>query len=140
MVVYESINRFCQINDVSATALEKIINNNTLMGGYYWIKAPNYDYPPTVLNEEFVDPLDLKIPLLKKQISKKKITKIKIIRPKKQKAQPVLQYDLEGTLIKEWAKAKDAATHYSIDSSMIRMRCRDGKEYKNSIWEYKKII
>lgn len=49
-----------------------------------------------------------------------------------------IQYDLEGNLIKEWSRIKEAADNLECDSSGISACCRNKcKSIKGFIWKYK---
>jgi hypothetical protein len=52
--------------------------------------------------------------------------------------QPVLQYTLEGILIKEWAGASDAAKELKIKARGISKGCyANNSQYKGFIWRFK---
>lgn len=55
----------------------------------------------------------------------------------KKMSQPILQYDLEGNLIKEWESAREAGRN-GFDRSSIAKCCK-GKQkiHKGFVWEYK---
>ena len=53
-------------------------------------------------------------------------------------ARAVLQYDLQGNLVKEWVCIKEASDFYGIDHSAIVNNCNGrSKTCVNSIWKYK---
>lgn len=62
----------------------------------------------------------------------------KITSPEKEKvAKSVLQYSLDGKLIKEWISAKSAETD-GFDHSAISKCCRGKlKSHKGFIWKFK---
>lgn len=54
------------------------------------------------------------------------------------RGKPVLQYSLEGELIKEWTSANQVQTHTNLSSSNIHKACKGYyKQYKGYIWTYK---
>ena len=61
------------------------------------------------------------------------IIKEKVI-PRKRIGQKVIQYNLEGKLIREFHSAKDAAAYCDITERT--MRDKINTVYKNSIWKY----
>lgn len=57
----------------------------------------------------------------------------------KKKSKPVLQYTLDGELVKEWESAMQASK-YGFDNSEIGKCCRNYRNYmthKGFIWRYK---
>ncbi len=51
---------------------------------------------------------------------------------------PILQFSLDGTLIKEWKSAKDIENETGFTSDYISQNCRGIiKKFKNYIWKYK---
>lgn len=50
----------------------------------------------------------------------------------------VLQFDLNGNLIKEWSSVSECSQSLNIDLSSIAKCCRgEKKTYKAFIWKYK---
>lgn len=66
---------------------------------------------------------------------------IDFINSKIKKTKPILQYDLDGNLIKEWNSLKEAALSINGDVGNISKVC-SGKQktYKKFIWRYKNEI
>lgn len=53
-------------------------------------------------------------------------------------SKPIVQYDLEGNFIKEWASAMQAEREGGFNSGNICKVCRGKlKKYKDFIWKYK---
>jgi hypothetical protein len=59
-------------------------------------------------------------------------------KPKKGAYKPVLQYTLEGNIIKEWPSINHAAEGTNSNASTISKVCRGiFKQTNNFIWKYK---
>lgn len=50
---------------------------------------------------------------------------------------PILQYSLEGDLIKEWVSMKEADLFYSLPKGSIQRSCSKSKKCAGFIWKYK---
>jgi len=69
-----------------------------------------------------------------------KVLKLNPITKNFKSKKPVLQYSLEGDLIKEWGSAKEAATYLNIFIQNITACCRgEIQTCCNFIWKYKCI-
>ena len=54
------------------------------------------------------------------------------------KCKPVLQYDLEGNLVREWQSGADAMRETGFDKAAISAICHGkGKTYKGYVWRFK---
>lgn len=59
----------------------------------------------------------------------------------KQKTYPVLQYDLDGNIIKEWKDGNEIANTLGYTKSKVHNTCRGAqKTYMGFIWKYKKDV
>ena len=58
LAVYQSVNIFIAKNGYSAAQFERNVNTETIMSGYIWFQALEYDYPITVPSGIFYDPLE----------------------------------------------------------------------------------
>lgn len=53
-------------------------------------------------------------------------------------AKPVLQYSLDGTFIKEWESARQAALSLNVEANNITVVCQGKRNYSyNYIWKYR---
>jgi hypothetical protein len=57
LAVYQSVNIFIAKNGYSAAQFERNVNTDTIMSGYIWFQALEYDYPITRPDGIFYDPL-----------------------------------------------------------------------------------
>ena len=87
------------------------------------------------LGRKYSDEIKQKISLAKKG---KKFTNDKKINMKGKKCKPILQYDLQGNLIKEWASFKDITQNLGFNNSGLCCCCKGiQKTAYGFIWKYK---
>lgn len=56
-------------------------------------------------------------------------------------SKPVLQYNIDGTFIKEWSSIKEANTYTKVNRSNISACCKNRyKTAGNFIWKYKDVL
>ena len=113
------------INGISENATGYKNNHWKSVGGYVWIYEK--DYTAEFLEER------LKIANSPKShpqhATDKRIEKC---------LKPVIQYDLNGNLIKEWGSIKEASVYYGIHSSNIGNCCRGTQgSSKGYLWKFK---
>jgi len=99
---------------------------NKTAGGFIWIFKDRFS--KKLLEEK-----------IKKANSPKKSSPIETgYKISKKLNKPVLQYDSEENLIKEWSSIKEAAKFYNIHSSNIGNCCRNTQKTSNGfIWKFK---
>jgi hypothetical protein len=56
--------------------------------------------------------------------------------PRVRRSNPILQYDTEMKLVKEWKSAIDVADFLDTSQTSVRRACRSGKEFRGSIWKF----